>query len=226
MKVLEIIESAVINPDVSWVDHYLKNIIPERNIYNFADQLTGLFDRKNVEFDVVKAPEINNNEYDDQLSMSTGIIGAEIIGNTIVVKITKNALASDFEQFTSRLKQIIKHELIHKDQAARSKTGTIGSSKPGDLYYTDPHEIAAISAEIEDQLLSIESDIPTLIDMIKRLDSKLYQSDRFRLYAALAKENPAKFKESFNRILKHVVSRLTARRDQSSQMQRPRSGQE
>lgn len=207
-------ERKIINPDVSFVGQGLSKINPDDLIdsYDFIDSLNAVFEPQ-VTFELVARGNFGSGVFKDKLSAHTGIAGAKYNGPDddyeITVLITKRALGTFVKEpnvFEDRLKQIIKHELIHKAQTERAGKD-LGASADGDQYYFDSHEVHAIVSEIETQLLQIEPDRDKLITMIQKLDPKLNKSDRWRLYVNLVKERP-EFRKSFNQVIKELILRL------------------
>lgn len=210
MRIAEIlIEKTLIDPTVNWVDQLLSTVQPSDDIFDLADSLSDAFAERKIAFDVARG-SFGAGTFKDKLSASVGLLGAQWIGKDsdpqMVIKITPKAatLPALTGNFSHRLKELISHELVHAKQAELSKTGKIGNSKSGDAYYSDPQEINAIATEVKSQLLRIEPNVPELIAMIQRGDSRLDKSDRFRLYKQSAMTDPS-FRKAYNRLRSQVI---------------------
>jgi len=221
-------EKTIFDPHVNWVSKILSKMDIEeagQDIHELADLLTDIFSKRKIAFEVGTG-KFGAGVYKDKLSAKTGLVGAEFISvdsdPQIIVVISKAAarLSSFFPEFDMRLKQLIKHEYIHKQQLQKKIAGTgnknasLGSSPELDhRYYADPYEVSAITSEIETQLLQIEPNPQKLISMLKIGDKRLQQSDRYRLYLLSYKEDPLKFKPAYTKMIKELIHRLEYKQD-------------
>lgn len=203
-----------INPDVSWVEQMLQSVDASQmfDVYDLVDRLTELFSPHKVLF-TVERRGTGSGVFKDREAAATGVVGANFSGfggdYEYEIYLNSSALKNFIKsptKFGNKLKQLLKHELIHAEQTRRAGK-SLGSSAGGDMYWADPHELGAIASEVETQLLAIESDKSKLMKMMRSMDKKLEKSDRWRLYVHLVKEQP-KFRKAFEKLIKMVYQRL------------------
>lgn len=210
--------SRIFRPDTSWVRELVQRVDLHDSlgdVFVMADLLSDSFFDKRVVFDVADRAFYGSGVFRDKLSAKACLVGAlwhgweseGIMSIFLSKKFTPEV--AQLPEFVWRLEELISHELIHGEQSNLSSLGHVGGYLPEDKYYSDPHEIAAIASEMEIQLLRIEPDVSTLIGMIKRGDQKLHLSDRYRLYAHSLREEPVKFRRSYNKMMRALVERLT-----------------
>ena len=207
----------IFNPDVSFVQHILLSINIEDAcgcVDTLADILTDSFEPYNIIFEKEIHPFYGTKQFRSKTAARVGIPGAELSGTDVIVFITRTTanLKCVTQEMIDHVQDLVKHELIHLEQAKVSKTGGIGNSEEGDAYFADPQEIAAIASEMESQLLRIQPDRHKLIGMIQVRDRSLVKSDRYKLYLESLKEDPVGFRKAFNKMMASVIARLNTRR--------------
>jgi hypothetical protein len=211
-----LLEKTVFDPDVSWVDKILTKVNFNKangDLFILANMLEKAFRKQKIIFDIIDKPKFGKGIYREKSAAKTGILGAEYIGGdpemVIYISHPTTKLSSPFPEFAHKLKQFIKHELIHKEQMKKSKLGHIGASPVSDIsYYSDPYEISAIASEMESDLLQIEPDPIKLVNLLKTGDKKLHKSDRYRMYLHDYRNNPTLWKKAFSRMMHELISRI------------------
>jgi hypothetical protein len=210
----------IYRPDVSWVKSVLGSFDPDDSlgdVFILSDLLSNAFFDHSISFDVASKASYGQGVFRDRLSARTCLVGAEwhswesesVMTIWVSKKLTPEITRT--EDFRFRLEELISHEFTHGYQCLKSAVGHVGVSaySDEDKYYSDPHEIAAISCEMEMQLLRIQPDVEKLLKMLRVGDRKLHKSDRYRLYVYSLKEEPLKFRRSYNKMMRALTERLT-----------------
>jgi hypothetical protein len=126
--------------------------------------LNQAFKDHNISF---RAETKQSPNYGGDAAHSVGIVGAETHGDgTIVVELSPDfhrAIQDDvlFNRVISYVTSIIRHELTHRYQHAKSDQRmldqnpkrNVGKMGEWEQYYSDPHEIFAMAQEIVEQLV-------------------------------------------------------------------------